>query len=1390
MTVQKRRRRFLAGPQFLEDRSVPAVFNALVDPTDFPLDAIDEIIGFLQDANTNAEDVDVINLFADSTYVFNYALDLRDGGTALPVLDDINDDITINGNNSTFLRPPGAESFRFLRSIGYVDPDVPIIAPAQATGPTLRLNDLTLSGANVFDYTYPNRIDPDFPVLDGGAVRLDNADLITNNVTFFHNTSADNGGAVALNARYGFSGRSQFNDTVFEDNFAGKLGGAVSALQPDRAPTIFTVFTFTDSTLEANVSLTGAGAAHGDPVFFEFERSIVRENRGEVGGVSASIVHLQQSLFQENVATGDGPAAVIATGNMLRIYNSTITGNTSSSAGAVVGQGQGRAVEVLNSTIHDNFGGSAAVSAPIGEVVVTFSTITNNRAGSGDVAGVEVPANFLTTYGSVIAGNRVTNASSPNADIKTNQVRNDGYNLIGIAPTSFPAGPTDLVGFVGVELDPMLSELGDYGGIPGITLTRLPTAGSPLLNAGGVPLAARLTTDERGLPRVVGGAADIGAAELQAGDPSLAAEPPPSFSPPPPPAITATFNATIDPQVNNAAAVNEIIGFFAAANSNNAQIDIINLWTGGTYTFNAAFEDFDGGTALPVIDTINETLTVNGGAEGATFFRPPGAPSFRFLRAVGGTNAGPTLNINDIDFTGGNVFDMRAPDRITGEFAKLHGGAIRIDSATLNATDVGFFQNTATDNGGAVAFHGLSFSNTQTFTNAVFEDNYAGLLGGAVSNSPDGTILYSTLRFTDSTLDGNVSLTGAGAIEGLAGVVDLVRTKITGNRGEVGGVSAGIITATSSLFQFNAASGAGPAAVIATGNQLILTNSTVTQNSSVTGGAIVGQGQGRAVELLNSTVHNNTGGSAAVSAPIGQVVLSFATVTNNRATSGDVAGVESTVNIIDVYASVVAGNRVADPASPNVDLKAAQIRNNRFNLIGVAPSTYPTFSGDLFGTAGTELNPLLSVLGDYGGVAGITLTRLPTAGSPLLNAAGTPLATRITTDERGVARISGTFADIGAAEFRSGVDPALPAQAPLPPLIPPPPPPPPPPPGPAPVPSVAVVPGAPKNFGATTPPTVITVQGTTVATTIIPPNEARIMRTDGTVKLSVTPFGGSVPGGLRVASADVNGDNAPDLIVATGPGALGTVAVFDGATGAKITSFVPFEGFTGGLFVTAGDLSGDGRADIVISADMGGGPRITAYRTTDYVPFVNFFGIADSGFRGGARAAVGDLNNDGVNDLVVTAGPGGGPRVSIFDGTSLSNGEYTARLVNDFFVYDPGLRDGVYVAVGDVNLDGFAELFVAAAAGGGPRVSVFSGSSLTQNGLLTPLANFFSGDPARRDGVPIAVQDLDGDGRADLIAGGGATGTVRTYYGATIATGTPASEFDAFAGYLGGVFVG
>ena len=113
------------------------------------------------------------------------------------------------------------------------------------------------------------------------------------------------------------------------------------------------------------------------------------------------------------------------------------------------------------------------------------------------------------------------------------------------------------------------------------------------------------------------------------------------------------------------------------------------------------------------------------------------------------------------------------------------------------------------------------------------------------------------------------------------------------------------------------------------------------------------------------------------------------------------------------------------------------------------------------------------------------------------------------------------------------------------------------------------------------------------------------------------------PNGVRVAMADVNGDGTPDVIVGTGPGVANEVRVFDGVSRAELFRATPFESsFTGGVFVAAGDVTGDGRADVVITADVGGGPRVQVRSGADFTTVADFFGIDDPAFRGGARAAL------------------------------------------------------------------------------------------------------------------------------------------------------------------------
>ena len=285
--------------------------------------------------------------------------------------------------------------------------------------------------------------------------------------------------------------------------------------------------------------------------------------------------------------------------------------------------------------------------------------------------------------------------------------------------------------------------------------------------------------------------------------------------------------------------------------------------------------------------------------------------------------------------------------------------------------------------------------------------------------------------------------------------------------------------------------------------------------------------------------------------------------------------------------------------------------------------------------------------------------------------------------------------------------------------------------------------------------------------------------------------------GVRVATADFNRDGVQDYVVGSGPGGVTNVQVLDGKTGTVLFSVQPFESsFTGGVYVAAGDLNGDAIPDLVISPDEGGGPRVQIYSGSNFVKIADFFGINDPDFRGGARIAVGDLDGDGFGDLVVAAGFGGGPRIATYNGKFLAAGQIV-NLTSDFFAFEPGLRNGTFVAVADINGDGFGDLVTGAGPGGAPRVTVFDGLLLASGGSvpnLLPISNFFAGPETNRGGVPLGITDFNGDGIADLVTGTGVGegSRVRVYpvNGLSAANPPLIADFDAFPGFTGGVFVG
>src|SRR5262249_9776542 len=128
-------------------------------------------------------------------------------------------------------------------------------------------------------------------------------------------------------------------------------------------------------------------------------------------------------------------------------------------------------------------------------------------------------------------------------------------------------------------------------------------------------------------------------------------------------------------------------------------------------------------------------------------------------------------------------------------------------------------------------------------------------------------------------------------------------------------------------------------------------------------------------------------------------------------------------------------------------------------------------------------------------------------------------------------------------------------------------------------------------------------------------------------------------------------------------------------------------------------------------------------------------------------------------------------------------------------------RGGRTIAAGDVNGDGVADLVVSGdnLLGTGNQVVVFSGADLLAGRFpgfgATPLANFAVGGQPGGARVSRATVNADGDGRADLAVGSGQSqeSLVKTYLGKDISgTTEPASTtLDPFGTLTtNGVFVG
>ncbi|HEV2495377.1 MAG TPA: FG-GAP-like repeat-containing protein [Terriglobia bacterium] len=199
---------------------------------------------------------------------------------------------------------------------------------------------------------------------------------------------------------------------------------------------------------------------------------------------------------------------------------------------------------------------------------------------------------------------------------------------------------------------------------------------------------------------------------------------------------------------------------------------------------------------------------------------------------------------------------------------------------------------------------------------------------------------------------------------------------------------------------------------------------------------------------------------------------------------------------------------------------------------------------------------------------------------------------------------------------------------------------------------------------------------------------------------------------------DLNGDGKLDVLL---PG----VAVFLGNGDGTLQPPVTYS-FGGGDLVV-GDFNGDGLLDLAGIESSG----VTVLLGNGNGTFSNRTDYSVAGATDQARSVViGDFNNDGKLDVAVAAG---GLEVAVF----LGNGDGTFQAP---LTFNSG-RDAFGLVVGDFNLDGKLDLAVIQSAD--QTLVIYLGNG---DGTFKAGASYATGQ-----GLGVAVADLNGDGKPDLV---------------------------------------
>jgi uncharacterized protein YvpB len=203
--------------------------------------------------------------------------------------------------------------------------------------------------------------------------------------------------------------------------------------------------------------------------------------------------------------------------------------------------------------------------------------------------------------------------------------------------------------------------------------------------------------------------------------------------------------------------------------------------------------------------------------------------------------------------------------------------------------------------------------------------------------------------------------------------------------------------------------------------------------------------------------------------------------------------------------------------------------------------------------------------------------------------------------------------------------------------------------------------------------------------------EARIKvyKLNGEILADFLAYNTSAEFGVNVSAGDINNDGQDEIITGAGRKGGPHVRVFNGKGKPFGIELFPFHNdFRGGVWVGIGDVDGDNKNEIIASQAGEGEAWLKIYKTNGNVLAEKR--LYGANIESGIKFYLADINRDGQDDIVVGPGTGGGPQIRYFGYSKDKINLYNSGIM----AFDKDSRYGVNFALGDLNNDNKNELVV------------------------------------------------------------------------------------------------